>query len=218
MPVGEPDSTREGTTRAVLGTVLDALLKLLHPFIPFVTETLWTALTGGESLVIAPWPAASGRTAEPAAAAWVTDVQTLTTEVRRFRSDQGLAPSKKVPARLIGGDSSVADFAAALTRLTPAEDGFAATASIEAALAAGSVHVELDTSTAVDIPAEIARLEKDLAVAQKEIEDTGKKLNNESFVQKAQPAAVEKARARAAKAAADVERLTKRLDDLKGNS
>ena len=41
------------TTRAVLGTVLDALLRLLHPFVPFVTEALWTALTGGETLVIA---------------------------------------------------------------------------------------------------------------------------------------------------------------------
>ncbi len=212
------DSDRAGTTRAVLGTVLDGLLKLLHPFVPFVTETLWTALTGEESLVVAAWPVGSDRVVEPAAAAWVHDVQTLTTEIRRFRSDQGLAPSRKVPARLAGGDESVNAFAAALTRLTSAESEFSATASIEAALQHGSVHVELDTSTAVDVPAEIARLEKDLAVAKKEVQDTGKKLNNESFVRKAQPAAVEKARARAAKAAADVERLIARLSTLKGIS
>ncbi|SDO23184.1 valyl-tRNA synthetase [Nakamurella panacisegetis] len=212
------DPARLATTRGVLGNVLDSVLKLLHPFVPFVTETLWTALTGGESLVIAPWPAGSGRTAEPAAAAWVADVQTLTTEIRRFRSDQGLAPSKKVPARLVGGDRSVNDFAAALTRLTAAGDGFGATASIEAALATGSVHVELDTSTAVDIPAEIARLEKDLAVARKEIEDTDKKLGNESFMGKAPAPVVDKIRTRAAKAAADVARLTSRLKELKGDT
>ena len=52
---------RNATTQAVLGTVLDGLLRLLHPFVPFVTETLWTTLTGGESLVIADWPTPSGR-------------------------------------------------------------------------------------------------------------------------------------------------------------
>ncbi len=218
IPVGAQDSGRTGTTRAVLGTVLDGLLKLLHPFVPFVTETLWTTLTGGESLVIAPWPRPSGRDAQPSAAAWVRDVQTLTTEIRRFRSDQGLAPSRKVPARLVGGDSSVNASAAALTRLTAAEPDFSATAAIEAALAQGSVHVELDTSTSVDVPAEIARLEKDLAVAQKEIEDTGQKLGNQAFTGKAPAQVVDKIRARAVKAAADAERLTKRLNDLKGSS
>ena len=215
---GVQEPARLATTKAVLGTVLDSLLKLLHPFVPFVTETLWTALTGGESLVIASWPVASGRNVEPSAAGWVADVQTLTTEVRRFRADQGLAPSKKVPAKLVGGDPSVNDFAAALTRLTVAEEGFAATASIEAALATGSVHVELDTSTAVDVQAEIARLAKDLAAAKKEIEDTDKKLGNESFMGKAPAPVVDKIKTRAAKAAADVARLTARLAELKGNA
>src|SRR6201999_2308299 len=47
-----------GPTRRVLGEVLDTLLRLLHPFVPFVTEALWTVLTGGESVVVAPWPIA----------------------------------------------------------------------------------------------------------------------------------------------------------------
>src|SRR3954470_1026663 len=55
------DPSRIATTQQVLGTVLDNLFRLLHPFVPFVTETLWTSLTGGESLVIATWPVPSGR-------------------------------------------------------------------------------------------------------------------------------------------------------------
>ena len=87
-------------TTAVLAAVLDALLKLLHPVMPFVTETLWKTLTGGESLVIAEWPEPSGIALDPAAAQRVADMQKLVTEVRRFRSDQGLDDRQRVPARL----------------------------------------------------------------------------------------------------------------------
>jgi valyl-tRNA synthetase len=143
-------------------------------------------------------------------------VQTLVTEIRRFRADQGLPPSKRVPARLVGGNDQVNSFAASLTKLTAAEDGFAATASIEAALAHASVHVELDTSSTIDVAAEIARSEKDVAVARKEAQDTAARLGNESFMAKAPAPVVDKIRARAAKAAADIDRLTARLTTLRG--
>ena len=94
-------------TTAVLAAVLDTLLKLLHPVMPFVTETLWKALTGGESLVVAQWPTSSGFAPDQAAAQRIADMQKLVTEVRRFRSDQGLADRQKVPARL--GDIAAAD-------------------------------------------------------------------------------------------------------------
>ena len=84
-------------TTAVLAEVLDTLLKLLHPVMPFVTEELWKALTGGESLVIAEWPKSSGFAVDSTAGQRVTDMQKLVTEVRRFRSDQGLADRQKVP-------------------------------------------------------------------------------------------------------------------------
>ena len=85
-------------TRRVLGEVLDTLLRLLHPFVPFVTETLWTSLTGGESVVIAPWPTAEQTRIDRAAEAEVAGVQAVVTEVRRFRADQGVKPSARVPA------------------------------------------------------------------------------------------------------------------------
>ena len=72
---------------------------------PFVTEVLWKTLTGGESLVIADWPQPSGFAVDPVAAQRVADMQKLITEVRRFRSDQGLNDRQKVPARL----SDIAD-------------------------------------------------------------------------------------------------------------
>src|SRR5246500_1090018 len=93
-------------TTAVLAAVLDTLLRLLHPVIPFITEALWQALTGRESLVIADWPEPSGVALDKVAAQRITDMQKLVTEVRRFRSDQGLADRQKVPARLSGIDTA----------------------------------------------------------------------------------------------------------------
>ena len=186
-----------GTT-AVLATVLDALLKLLHPVMPFVTETLWKALTGEESVVIAAWPQSSGITLDTVAAQRIDDMQKLVTEVRRFRSDQGLADRQKVPARL--SRVTEADLltqvpaVTALAWLTGAGDGFAPTASIEVRLSGGTVLVEVDTSGTVDVAAERRRLEKDLAVAQKEMAGTTAKLGNEAFVAKAPDAVIAKER------------------------
>ena len=80
------------------------LLKLLHPVMPFVTETLWKALTGDESVVDRRWPERPDSRWIVVAAQRITDMQKLVTEVRRFRSDQGLADRQKVPARLSGID------------------------------------------------------------------------------------------------------------------
>lgn len=85
-------------TTAVLAAGLDTLLRLLHPVIPFLTEALWLALTGRESLVSADWPEPSGISVDLVAAQRINDMQKLVTEVRRFRSDQGLADRQKVPA------------------------------------------------------------------------------------------------------------------------
>ena len=92
----ENDEKRSEATALVLGAVLEPLLRALSPVMPFVTEVLWKALTGGESLVVAPWPTTSGRDWSSDSAARVDDLQRLITEVRRFRSDQGLRPGQRV--------------------------------------------------------------------------------------------------------------------------
>jgi valyl-tRNA synthetase len=214
----QPEGSAQHTT-AVLAAALDTLLKLLHPVMPFVTEVLWKQLTGGESLVIADWPGPTGFTLDPVAAQRVADMQKLITEVRRFRSDQGLNDRQKVPARLNGIETADLDAQvpaiSALAWLTAAEDGFNASAAVEVRLSQGTVSVELDTSGTVDVAAERRRLEKDLAAAEKELAGTTGKLGNDAFLAKAPADVVEKIRARQQLAQEEVDRITARLASLK---
>ncbi|WP_343948253.1 valine--tRNA ligase [Nonomuraea longicatena] len=201
---------REGT-RLVLGHVLDALLRLLHPLVPFVTEELWRAVTGGESAVVAAWPTADPRYTDPAAEAEIIALQELVTEVRRFRSDQGLKPGQRVAARLSGSPLGESENAVrSLLRLEPATEGFTPTAR----LAVGGVTVEIDTAGAIDVVAERKRLEKDLAVARKEAGQVAAKLGNEQFMAKAPDEVVAKVRGRAAQADEDIARLEAQLAAL----
>lgn len=196
----------------VLGEVLDVMLRLLHPIVPFVTEALWTALTGRESIVIAEWPGDSGFR-DDAAEKEIELVQQVVTEVRRFRNDQGLQPGQKVPAELTLTGTALAPHEAAmrqLTRLQPAGDGFHATASLPVA----GVTVALDLSGTIDVPAERKRLTKDLEAARKEKAQAEGKLGNEAFLAKAPDSVVDKIRGRLSKAEADIERISAQLAAL----
>ncbi|WP_061002852.1 valine--tRNA ligase [Mycolicibacterium mucogenicum] len=210
--------SRTEHTKAVLAAVLDVLLKLLHPVMPFVTEALWKSLTGGESVVIAEWPQASGAALDQVSAQRITDMQKLITEVRRFRSDQGLNDRQKVPARLVGiGDADLDAQVAAVTSLawlTEPADDFNPSAAVEVRLSKGTVVVEVDTSGTVDVAAERRRLEKDLAAAQKELAQTAGKLGNEAFLAKAPEDVVAKIKARQQLATEEVDRINTRLAGL----
>ncbi|MEZ0095719.1 valine--tRNA ligase [Streptacidiphilus sp. EB129] len=200
-------------TRRVLGEVLEVTLRLLHPVIPFVTDTLWTALTGGESVVVAEWPTADAGRADAAAEREIAQLQSVITEIRRFRADQGLAPGQKVPAQLdLSGSGLTAHEAAlrSIAKLQPAGADFHATAN----LAVAGATVALDLSGTIDVDAERKRLAKDLAAAEKELTQAQAKLANEAFLAKAAPAAVEKIHGRQAKAEADIVRLTAQLAAL----
>jgi valyl-tRNA synthetase len=200
------------TTRQVLGFVLDQLLRLLHPVMPFVTDELWTALTNQDSVMVTPWPAFSY--ADPGAEAEISSMMRLVTEVRRFRSDQGLRPGQRVAARLAGIEATpLAGHEGqirSLLRLTAPADGFAASAS----LAAEDITVELDVAGAVDVAAERRRLEKDLAAARSEAEQAERKLGNADFTAKAPAPVVDKTRQRLAAAQSDIARLEQRLAAL----
>ncbi|MFH9490704.1 MULTISPECIES: valine--tRNA ligase [Streptomyces] len=196
----------------ILGEVLDVMLRLLHPIVPFVTEALWTALTGRESVVVADWPTDSGFR-DDAAEKEIELVQQVVTEVRRFRNDQGLQPGQKVPAELTLTGTALAPHEAAirqLLRLQPAGDGFQATASLPVAGAT----VALDLSGTIDVAAERKRLTKDLEAAGKEKAQATGKLGNEAFLAKAPDNVVDKIRGRLAKAESDIERITAQLAKL----
>jgi valyl-tRNA synthetase len=209
---------RADATALVLGTILDKLLRALHPVMPFVTEVLWTTLTGGESVVIAEWPTPSGAPADPTAAQQIDDLQKLITEVRRFRSDQGLNPGQRVAATVEGLDALGLDTLRgqldSLARLETAGDDFAATATVEVRLSGGTATVAIDTSGTVDIEAERKRAAKDLAAAEKELAGTTGKLGNEQFLSKAPDAVVDKIKARQALAQEDIARLKAKLEAL----
>ena len=214
VPLTSDDPQAAETTRQVLGYVLDQLLRLLHPVMPFVTDELWTALTGEDSVMVTPWPAFSY--ADPAAEAEISSMMRLVTEVRRFRSDQGLRPGQRVAARLVGIEvtplAGHEEQIRSLLRLTAPADGFAASAS----LAAEDITVELDVAGAVDVAAERRRLEKDLAAARSEVEQAERKLGNADFTAKAPAAVVDKTRQRLAGAQSDIARLEQRLAAIVG--
>jgi valyl-tRNA synthetase len=212
VPLTADDPGAADTTRQVLGFVLDQLLRLLHPVMPFVTEELWTALTGEDSVMVAPWPGFSFR--DPAAEAEVSSMMRLVTEIRRFRSDQGLRPSQRVAARLAGIEgTALAGHEArirSLLRLDPPADGFSPSASLEVE----GITAELDVAGVIDIAAERRRMEKDLAAARSEAEQAERKLANADFIAKAPAAVVEKTRKRLASAQADIGRIEQRLASI----
>ena len=198
-------------SQRVLGHVLDTLFRLLHPVMPFITETLWTTLTGGETLVTAKWPVADSSHINKKSDALVGELQKIITEVRRFRNDQGVKPSQKIPGRFIA-PADVTAYASAMAFLLRLElTEFTPSASVEI----GSMKVELDLSGTVDVVAERARLEKDLITAQKDMKTAEVKLNNEGFMAKAPESVVAEIRERMAATSADIERITAQLAALK---
>jgi valyl-tRNA synthetase len=201
-------------TRRVLGHVLDQLLRLLHPIIPFVTDELWSALTGERTVIRAAWPVPDSSYVDDAAEATLAALQLVVTEVRRFRSDQGLKPGQRVATRLSGLSAGVTvhePLIRALARLDEPGPDFAATASLAVA---GGVGVEFDTRGAIDVAAERARLEKDRGAAEKEIAQCRAKLDNPAFTDKAPADVVAKIRERLAAAEADVARIDTALGAL----
>jgi valyl-tRNA synthetase len=209
---------RAESTRAVLGHVLDIVLRLLHPVTPFVTETLWTALTSRESIVVADWPTATGQIADTGAAQRIEDVRKLVTEIRRFRAAQGLKPTQHVATRFHGAETAdLGEHEAAvrtLTRLDAPPESFTASASLEVSLTGGIVTVELNMLGAVDLAAERKRLAKDLAAAEKDLAACDAKLNNPAFTDKAPADDEAKTQARRDAGVAKIARITARLEAL----
>jgi len=200
-------SGESAPTKRVLGHVLDQLLALMHPIMPFITEELWTAFTGGESLVITNWPVSENSHIDKKSEKLVSELQAIITEVRRFRNDQGIKTTQKVPGRFIAS-SDIAAYAPAMSFVLKLENkDFTPSASFDI----GTVKVELDLTGTIDIGAERARLTKDLATAHKDLQTAQIKLSNEGFMAKAPENVVVEIKERLVTTSADIERITAQL-------
>ena len=197
-------------SKRVLGHVLDQLLRLMHPTMPFITEELWCSFTGGETLVTAAWPKFNAENRSESSKEIVAALQDLTTEIRRFRNDQGIKTSAKVGANFVGLDS-LSNYEAAIRHVCRIES---ITGSASASIEVGKVKVEFDLTGAIDVVAERARLTKDLATAEKDRATAKVKLENEGFMAKAPIEVVQEIRERLAQTTADIESITAQLAAL----
>ena len=204
---GEADKSKR-----VLGQVLDQLLRLMHPVMPFITEQMWCTLTQGESLMIADWPKSDLSSQDFSSVKLVEQMQAIITEVRRFRNDQGIKSTAKVVAKFTGLSKVGLDkYEGAMRHVVKCESG---AGNFTAKTQIGDVVIEFDLTGAVDLVAERARLTKDLQTAQKDRDTAKVKLENDGFMAKAPMEVVTEIRERLAQTSSDIERITALLEKL----
>jgi valyl-tRNA synthetase len=218
------DEAAKAETRATTGWVLDVIVHLLHPFMPFVTEALFQSLNEGADrglLISRKWPELGEKLSDKAALAEVDWVIRLITAIRSTRSDLNVPAGAKVPLTLVGASGETAKrletYKALVERLARVEN-----VQLSAEAPKGAVRIVMDEATAcldiaslIDLKAEIARLEKEVARLRGEIDGIDKKLANEQFVAKAPPEVIEEQHSRRAAAEAAVVKLSDALVQLK---
>ena len=206
---GDADAAAQRGTRRTLVRVLEALLRLLHPLMPFITEEIWQKVAplagaSGRSIALAPWPTADSDKRDEAAEADVQWLQDFILGVRRIRGEMDIAPSKPIPVLL--EHASQAD-TERLSRFEPLIAFLARTESVtvltegeqapEAAMSLlGSMRILVPMAGLIDKDAELARLEKQIAQSEGDVKRSEAKLGNERFVARAPEAVVNQERER----------------------
>ncbi|MCT2399705.1 valine--tRNA ligase [Novosphingobium mangrovi (ex Huang et al. 2023)] len=211
----------DAETKAVAGWVLDQILVMLHPFMPFVTEELWSKMgdRADYPLITAKWPE-PGASVDAGAKAEVEWLIALVGNLRGAKAELGIAPGARLTAYLADPSDTtraiVERNGAVVDRLArlDAIHFEAAPAGPMLQIGAGDAMLAIPLEGVIDIAAEKARLEKALAASQKEAKSLEGRLSNPKFVEKAKPEAVEKARADHAHHAAEAERLAAALKRL----
>ncbi|WP_067110169.1 valine--tRNA ligase [Sphingopyxis granuli] len=205
-------------TKAVAGWVLDQILVMLHPFMPFITEELWTGLGDREGypLITAKWPEPQAQR-DAQASADIDWLIKLVGELRGAKAELGLPPGARLtahfPASLKGRTDTLAAQLDRLARLDAIHfDPAPAGASAQLVVEGETITVPLEG--VIDTAAERDRLSKALAAAVKERDSLAGRLANPNFVDRAKPEAVEKARADHDAKAAEADRLTAALARL----
>ncbi|MCA0902869.1 valine--tRNA ligase [Qipengyuania aquimaris] len=208
-------------TKAVAGWALDQILVMLHPFMPFITEELWSKQGDRPDypLITAKWPDPQAEV-DASAKAEIDWLIALTSAVRTAKNELGIAPGAKLeaycPTPSALGRKVVEENAAAierLARLTPVRFE-EAPGGAAMQVAAGDDAFIVPLEGVIDIEAEKARLSKAMEASTKEAKSLEGRLNNANFVERAKPEAVEKARADFAHHTAEIERLKAALARL----
>ena len=201
------DEAEKDVTRSVLVYVLDQILRLLHPIMPFVTEEISENLgLIDNSLVVAQYPEVRPEFSDAAAVRGVEVLKDIIKSVRNIRAEVNTAPSKAVPILIKTENAEIETFLKEnsnyLTRFTNPEtleisaDIIAPAQAMTAILS--NVEIYLPLAGLINISDEIARLTKELAKWQKELDMVSRKLSNEKFVANAKPEVVEKEQAKQA--------------------
>lgn len=212
-------------TRRTLIRVLEAILRLAHPVIPFITEELWQTVAPvagktGDSISIAPYPQAQAANVNPDAEAWMARLKTVVDACRTLRGEMNVSPGTRLPAYVLGDAAFMREAAPVLQALAKLSEVrvFDDEASWAAAAGAAPVAVAGDARLClymeIDVAAEKARLGKEEKRLEGELAKANAKLSNEAFVAKAPPAVIEQERKRIADFAAALEKIRAQLKRL----
>ncbi len=222
------EAAQRGTRRTLIRT-LEAILRLAHPVIPFVTEALWQVVApvagrAGPSIMIAPYPEAQPERIDEAATTHVCHLQQMVDACRQLRGEMGVSPAQRLPLLAVADDAAEAAFlrenAAVLHNLAKLSDVqvFDAEAPWQAAAGHAPVLVvgkaRLALHVQIDPAVEQARLSKEAARLSGEIAKATAKLANQAFVAKAPPAVIAQERQRMADFGATLARIQEQLARL----
>ena len=225
------DEEARQATAGILRAVLDQSLRLLHPFMPFVTEEVWQYLYRttepdqqrwpASALIIAPWPQAHAQAMDDEAEQQFGLVQEIITRIRDARNQVNVEPSRRVPVIIAAGNqSSMLETQAPLieflarTEKPQLHERLTQKPAQSMSQLAGSVEIYLPLAGMLDIAKEVERLDKEIAQARQEIARLQDKLSNQAFVAKAKPEVVEKEREKLAAQQERVTKLTTRRTEL----
>ncbi|HEY0884393.1 MAG TPA: valine--tRNA ligase [Ramlibacter sp.] len=212
-------------TRRTLMRVLEAILRLAHPVIPFITEELWQKVAPvagkqGESVSIAPYPQAQEASIDPQAEAAIDHLKEVVDACRALRGEMNVSPSTRLPAYVLGDAAFIRDAApvlqalAKLSEVKVFDDEAAWAAASQAAPVAVVGDARLCLHMEIDVAAERARLAKEVARLQGELAKANGKLANEAFVAKAPPTVIEQERGRIAQFTQTLAKLQDQLRRL----
>lgn len=215
----EEEKTR---TRRVMVHVLDACLRLLHPYMPFMTEVAWRYIPhDGNALIVAAWPQTDETAIDEQAEAEMGFFMGLVRDIRNIRKNYGVDPAKRISALIDSGTHRqlMRDYSYIFARLCNVADVHLLEAGTEAPQNAASAVISditlyLPLEGMLDIQAECQRLKKEQSSIADTVEKLEAKLNNTGFVDKAPPAVVQKERERLAELRASLAQIQERLQAL----